>query len=170
MERPAHRVASVTSMRPAMRSAPIARLRRAAMTLGPDRVLTRGFVLLIQGVAEPVKRLDRPLFPDVSGQAGSVCLPGFRAGDAERGDGGDRLAVQVRDVPLDEEHLADVRERQILGRGQDLDGAGGDPAVALVGGGMGYRHLAPGQRVESIEQGRRFSFTGSTNSPPWSWM
>ena len=40
MERPAHRVASVTSMRPARRSAPIARLRRAAMTLGPDRVLT----------------------------------------------------------------------------------------------------------------------------------
>ena len=41
MERPAHRVASVTSARPAMRSAPIARLRRAAMTLGPERVLTR---------------------------------------------------------------------------------------------------------------------------------
>jgi len=40
MERPAHRVASVTSMRPARRSAPIARLRRAAMILGPDRVLT----------------------------------------------------------------------------------------------------------------------------------
>src|SRR6185312_14786931 len=40
MERPAHRVASVTSVRPAMRSAPIARLRRAAMTLGPFRVLT----------------------------------------------------------------------------------------------------------------------------------
>ena len=40
MERPAHRVASVTSVRPAIRSAPIARLRRAAMTLGPFRVLT----------------------------------------------------------------------------------------------------------------------------------
>ena len=40
MERPAHRVASVTSVRPARRSAPIARLRRAAMILGPDRVLT----------------------------------------------------------------------------------------------------------------------------------
>ena len=39
-ERPAHRVASVTSVRPAIRSAPIARLRRAAMTLGPFRVLT----------------------------------------------------------------------------------------------------------------------------------
>ena len=40
MERAAHRVASVMSVRPAMRSAPIARLRRVAMALGPDRVLT----------------------------------------------------------------------------------------------------------------------------------
>jgi hypothetical protein len=40
MERAAHRVASVMSVRPAMWSAPIARLRRAAMALGPDRVLT----------------------------------------------------------------------------------------------------------------------------------
>ena len=40
MERAAHRVASVTSVRPARRSAPMARLRRAAMALGPERVLT----------------------------------------------------------------------------------------------------------------------------------
>ena len=40
MERPAQRVASVTSVRPAMRRAPMARLRRPAMILGPDRVLT----------------------------------------------------------------------------------------------------------------------------------
>jgi hypothetical protein len=40
MERAAQRVASVMSVRPAIRSAPIARLRRAAMTLGPFRVLT----------------------------------------------------------------------------------------------------------------------------------
>ena len=40
MERPAHRVASVMSGRPARRRAPIARLRRAAMILGPFRVLT----------------------------------------------------------------------------------------------------------------------------------
>ena len=40
MERPAHRVASVTSVRPARRRAPMARLRRPAMILGPDRVLT----------------------------------------------------------------------------------------------------------------------------------
>ena len=40
MERPAHRVASVMSGRPASRRAPIARLRRAAMILGPFRVLT----------------------------------------------------------------------------------------------------------------------------------
>ena len=82
----------------------------------------------------------------------------------------DRLAAQVSDVPLDEEHLADVRERQILRRGQHLDGAGGDPAVALIGGSMGDRHLTPGQRVEAPNRARRFSFTGSTNSPPCSWM
>ena len=35
---------------------------------------------------------------------------------------------------------------------------------------MSDRDLAPGQRVEGVEQARRFSFTGSTNSPPRSWM
>jgi hypothetical protein len=41
MDRLAQRVASVTSVRPERRRAQIARLRRAAaMTLGPDRVLT----------------------------------------------------------------------------------------------------------------------------------
>jgi hypothetical protein len=40
MERAAHLVASVMSVRPAMRRAPTARLRRAAMMRGPDRVLT----------------------------------------------------------------------------------------------------------------------------------
>ena len=40
MDRLAHRVASVTSVRPKRRRAQIARLRRAAMILGPDRVLT----------------------------------------------------------------------------------------------------------------------------------
>ena len=90
-----------------------------------------------------MKRLDRPLLPDVSGQVRGVCLLGFRAGDAERGDSRDRLAAQVSDVPLDEEHLADVRKRQILRRGRHLDGAGGDPAVTLISGGAGYRHLAP---------------------------
>ena len=76
-----------------------------------------GFVF-DQGVAQPVQRLNRPLFPDVSGQGGGVCLPGFRAGDAERGDSRDRLAVQAGDVPFDQEHLADVRERQIVGAGK----------------------------------------------------
>ena len=40
MERAAHRVASVMPVRPAMWSAPMARLRRAAMALGPERALT----------------------------------------------------------------------------------------------------------------------------------
>ena len=41
MERLAHRVASVMSVRPARRRALMAGLRMAAMILGPDRVLTR---------------------------------------------------------------------------------------------------------------------------------
>jgi hypothetical protein len=44
-------VASVRSGCLASRRALMARLRRAAMTLGPDRVLT-GFVLLVEGVAQ----------------------------------------------------------------------------------------------------------------------
>jgi hypothetical protein len=46
-----------------------------------------------------------------------------------------------------------VRERQILGRGQHLDGAGGDPAVAAVGGGVRDRDLVPGQGIERAGQG-----------------
>lgn len=75
-----------------------------------------------------------------SGQGGGIGPVRFRAGDAEGGDGRDWLAVQVGDVPLDEEYLADVRERQPFGGGQDLDRAGGDPPVALVGGGTSATH------------------------------
>jgi len=45
-----------------------------------------------------------------------------------------------------------VRERQIIWRGQDLDGAGGDPAMAAVGGGIGDRSAPPGQGVQGVEQ------------------
>ena len=45
-----------------------------------------------------------------------------------------------------------MRERQIAGRVEDLDGAGGDLAVAPVGGGVGDRHLVPGQGVEGVGQ------------------
>ena len=38
MNRPAQRVASAMSARPASRWAPMERLRKAAMTLGPERV------------------------------------------------------------------------------------------------------------------------------------
>ena len=79
----------------------------------------------------PVQGLDGPLLADVAGQAGGVRPFRFRAGDAERGDGRDRLAAQVDDVPLDQEDLGDVRERELFGGGQDLDGAGDDPPVAL---------------------------------------
>jgi len=133
IDRLAQRVASVTSARPARRNAQMA-MRSAAMTLGPGSGSDLRFVLLVKGVAQPVKRLNRPLPADVGGQAGGAGAVRGGAGHAERGYCGDRVAVQVSDVPFDQVHLADVRERQVLRRGQHLDGAGGDPAMAAVGG------------------------------------
>jgi hypothetical protein len=49
MDRPAHRVASLISIRPNRRMAQMARLFSAAMTPDPDRVLNLGFVFFIQG-------------------------------------------------------------------------------------------------------------------------
>ena len=51
MDRLAHRVASVMSARPARRRALMARLRRAAMILGRDRVLACDCVFLVEGAA-----------------------------------------------------------------------------------------------------------------------
>jgi hypothetical protein len=56
-------------------------------------------------------------------------------------------------VAFDQVRLADVREWQVIWRGQDLDGAGGDPAVPAVGGRVRDRHLMPGQCIQRIEQG-----------------
>jgi len=66
------------------------------------------------------------------GQAGGTGPVRGGAGHAERGHRRDGVAIQVADVSFDEQDLADVRERQILRRGQHLDGAGGDPAMAAV--------------------------------------
>ena len=57
-------------------------------------------------------------------------------------------------MPLDQVCLADVRERQIAGCVDELDGAGGDPAVAAVSGGMGDRDIAPVQGVELRKHAR----------------
>ena len=45
-----------------------------------------------------------------------------------------------------------MRERRVLGRGHDLDGAGGDPAVAAVCPGVRDR-IDPGQGIQRVEQG-----------------
>jgi hypothetical protein len=70
-------------------------------------------VLLIQGVAQPVQRLNRPLLTYVPGQVCGADLAWGWAGDTERGNGRERVAAQVSEVPLDQVHLADVREWQI---------------------------------------------------------
>ena len=114
--------------------------------------------------------LDRPLLPDVAGQIGRACLPGLRAGDAERGDRRDRLALQVGDVALDEEDLADVREREPFGGGQDLDGAGGDRPWPLSVAACAIGTSFQGRASMASNSARRFSLTGKTNSPPRSRM
>jgi hypothetical protein len=74
-----------------------------------------------------VQGLDRLLAADEAGDGRGAGAGGVQAGDAERGDAGQRRAVQGGDVPLDQVCLADVRERQVAGRVHELDGAGFDP-------------------------------------------
>ena len=59
-----------------------------------------------------------------------------------------------------------MREREPFGGGQDLDGAGGDAPVALVGGGVRDRDVLQGRASIASNRERRFSFTGKMNSPP----
>jgi hypothetical protein len=66
-----------------------------------------------------------------------------------------------------QDHLG-VGERQVFGGRKDLDGAGGDPAVALLGGRAGGGDVAPGQSVDGVEQGPPVSPSGRMNSPPCS--
>src|SRR5215467_3710418 len=65
-------------------------------------------VLLIQGVAQPVPGLDRPLPTDVAREVRGAGLVRAWAGDAEGGHRGQRVAVQAADVALDQQDLADV--------------------------------------------------------------
>jgi hypothetical protein len=82
----AHRVASVMSVRPVRRSAPMARLRRAAMTRGPDRVHT------VELFAVRVSRSQRgdsmPQWPRTASARDGASAPGWGlAGDSQYGDG-----------------------------------------------------------------------------------
>jgi hypothetical protein len=65
IDRLAHRVASVTSVRPDRRRAQMAKFRSAAMILGPDRVLTWDLSSWYR-VSQPVQRLNRPLSAHVA--------------------------------------------------------------------------------------------------------
>ena len=56
------------------------------------------------------------------------------------------------DVAFDQPYPVDVREREVGWGGSDLDGAGGDPAVAAVDLPVGDRGVGPGQRIERGEQ------------------
>jgi hypothetical protein len=99
--------------------------------------------------------LDGPVAADDAGDRLGAGAGGVEAGDAECGDVGQGRAVQGGDVPLDQVCLADVRERQAVWRVHDLDSAGGDPAVAAVGSGVGDSDVLPGQGVQGVEPGLR---------------
>jgi hypothetical protein len=79
-------------------------------------------------------------------------LFGGQVGDAEHRDRGDVLAVQAIDVPFDEQDLAGVREPDVSGCGQHLDGADLLAAVASVVGHPPDGRVLPGQGVELVEQ------------------
>lgn len=51
-------------------------------------------------------------------------------------------------VALDQPDLVEVRERQVRRRGQDLDGAGHGPSVAVLDAAVTNRGQGPGRRVE----------------------
>lgn len=76
--------------------------------------------------------LDGPFSSGERGEPGRAGFGAGEAGDAERGHVRSRAAVQAPDVPLDQEDLRGVRERQVARGGQHLDGAGLVPPVATV--------------------------------------
>ena len=113
-----------------------------------------GVVLTVDGVAQPVQRLDAPVLADEGGHLFGGGAGVGQAGHAEGGDRGARGAGGVGDVTFDQPDLVDVRERQVGRGGQYADGAGGDPAVAGVDVAVGDRGVGPGQRVEGgVEAG-----------------
>ncbi len=69
-------------------------------------------------------------------------------------------------MTLNEVCLADVRERQIVWRVHDLDGAGSDPAVPAVGSGMGDSDVLPGQGVQGVEQAWLVVLDGTSAAQP----
>jgi hypothetical protein len=79
---------------------------------------------------------------------------GGPVGHAQRCHRGVRSAGRVGDVAFDQPDLVDVRERQVGRCGEDLDGAGGDSAVAGVDVAQRDWSLGPGQRVERGEERR----------------
>jgi hypothetical protein len=58
-----------------------------------------------------VHRLDRPVPASKTADAGGVGVGGIEAEDAEGGDTGEVLALEVGDGAFDQEGLGDVRER-----------------------------------------------------------
>jgi hypothetical protein len=79
-----------------------------------------------------VQRLDAPVVADQAGEAFGGAGVGGQVGHAQRCRRGVWSTGRIGDVAFDQPDVVDVRERQVGGCGQDLDGASGDAAVAGV--------------------------------------
>lgn len=94
---------------------------------------------MVDGVAQPVQRLYAPMPPDHGGEQLRCGAGGGQVGHPERGDRREGGAGGVGDVAFDQPCLVEVGKGQVGRRGQDLDGARGDSAVAVGVGGTAHR-------------------------------
>lgn len=107
--------------------------------------------------------------PSVASQCGEADRGGAvggQAGDAENGDRGLVVLVQVADVALDEGGLPDVREGQVLGCGQDPEGAAFETSMAAFGPLARDRGVLPGQGIQRGDEFRLVSLTQRKKSVP----
>ncbi len=116
MKRPASRVASVMSRRPARWCAPSARAE-GGHGAGSGSGVGGGVVFAVDGVAEPVQRLHAPVVVDETGRLVGAGAVGGEVGDPECGDRGQWGAGGVGGVAFDQPDLVDVEEGQVLGCG-----------------------------------------------------
>ena len=85
-------------------------------------------------ITDIMVHLDGPVAAEVREQVSRACLVRGQAGDPGDGDRAEEFPVRPVAVPLDEEHLRDVREQfpDRFGGRQGPDGARIDAAVAAV--------------------------------------
>ena len=122
-------------------------------------------VFLVQSVTQPVKRLNCPLLAHVLGEVCDAELLGGGAGDAERGDRREQVAVQVGDLPLDQDTCPACGNGRSSGAGRTwmvrVVIRPWPRSVAVCATGTSRQ----GSASSASNRAWRFSLIGKTNSP-----